>query len=95
MSELFEALGVDIRILIAQLVNFAILLVALYYVAYKPIFKFLKERRDGIEKGVRDAEEAGAKLEIASRKEEEIINEAKKQALKIVEKSREEGDEKK
>ncbi len=95
MSKLFEALGLDLKILFAQLINFAILLVALYYVAYKPIFKFLKERKEGIEKGVKDAEEAGVKLEIASRKEEEIINEAKKEALKIVEKSREEGNEKK
>lgn len=94
MSKLFEALGLDLRILFAQLINFAILLVALYYVAYKPIFKFLKERREGIEKGVKNAEEAQAKLDIAARKEEEIINEAKKEALKIVENTREEANEK-
>ncbi len=95
MSKLFEALGLDLRILFAQILNFAILLVALYYVAYKPIFKFLKERREGIEKGVKNAEEAESKLKIALKKEEEIINEAKKEALKIVEKAREEGVEKK
>jgi F-type H+-transporting ATPase subunit b len=94
MGKLFEALGLDLRILFAQLINFAILLVALYYVAYKPVFKFLKERREGIEKGVRNADEAEVKLKNATKKEEDIINNAKKEALKIVEKAREEGNEK-
>ena len=95
MNKLFEALGLDLKILFAQLINFAILLIALYYLAYKPIFKFLKERREGIEKGVRNAEEADAKLQIANKKEEEIVNNAKKEALKIIEEAQGEADQKK
>ena len=92
--ELFNALGLDLKILFAQFINFAILFFVLYRFAYKPIFKFMENRKKRIENGMKDAEEADAKLQIASRKEEEIINNAKKEALKIVEKAREEGDQK-
>lgn len=41
---------------IAQIINFLILLFILRLVLYKPIFRFMKERRDNIAKKVKDAE---------------------------------------
>ena len=91
--KLFQALGLDIRILIAQLVNFAILLLVLWRFGYKPILKFLDERKDKIEQGVLDAKKATARLEEISAKEKEIIKKAKKEALIILEEARKQGDE--
>jgi len=56
--KLLQALGLDIRILSAQLINFAVLLFVLWRFGYKPILKFLDDRKDQIEKGVDDAKKA-------------------------------------
>lgn len=53
--ELFNALGVDLKILFAQLVNFAILFFVLYKFAYKPLLKLIDDRKDMIEDGVLNA----------------------------------------
>lgn len=90
--KLFEALGLNITILIAQLVNFAILVFVLWKFGYKPMFKFLNERKEKIEQGVLDAQKAGAKLEEISAKEKEVMKNAKKEAMLILEKAKEEGE---
>lgn len=53
--ELIEQLGVDWRLLIAQIVNFAILAGVLGYFVYKPLLNLLDERRDRIVKAMENA----------------------------------------
>ncbi len=91
---LFEALGINVKILIAQLVNFSVLIFVLWRFAYKPVMKVLNDRREKIIQGVKSAEESEEKLAQAKTKEKEIITEAKKEALKIIEESRKKGEEK-
>lgn len=86
---LLEALGINYTILIAQLINFAVLVFVLWRYAYKPVLKILEERRLKIEKGVVTAQEAEVKLHEAKSKEDEIVAEAKKEALKIIEEAKE------
>ncbi|MFH1523098.1 MAG: F0F1 ATP synthase subunit B [Patescibacteria group bacterium] len=90
---LIEALGLDINILIAQLVNFAILVVVLWKFGYKPILKFLDERKNKIEKGVKDAEKAAGRLIEIADKEKDIITKAKKEALIILDQAKQQGEE--
>ena len=85
--ELFYALGLDIRILLAQFINFAILVFVLYRFAYKPIFSVLEERKRKIQEGVEKFERAEKTLEEEHQKSAEILKEAKKEAKEIVEKS--------
>ncbi len=92
--ELIESLGLDYKILIAQLINFAVLVFILYKFGYKPMLKFLEDRRKKIEEGVINAEKAQAKLEELSEKEKQIIKEAKKEALVIVENAKNQAEEK-
>ncbi len=92
--ELLNALGLNWKILIAQFLNFAILFFVLYRFGYKPILKFLDDRKDQISKGVQNAEEAEKKLVELDEKEKEIIKKAKQEALQIVEESKERGEEK-
>jgi F-type H+-transporting ATPase subunit b len=62
-------LGINVPILLAQIVNVVILLVVLYFVAYKPVMRMLDERS----KRIRDSmEQADAIKEQAARTEQEM-----------------------
>lgn len=87
--ELLNNLGINAKLLIAQIVNFLILLFVLYKFAYGPVLKLLDERTNKIERGLKDAENAQKKLAEISGKEKEILIKAKKQAQEIVAKAEE------
>lgn len=53
--ELIEQLGVDWKLLTAQIVNFAILVGVLGYFVYKPLLNLIDERRDRIAKAMENA----------------------------------------
>ncbi len=82
---LIKALGLDLRILLAQLLNFAILMWVLWRFAYRPVFKILEERRLKVNKGLDDAEIAASKLEEAEARNKQILLEARQEANKILE----------
>lgn len=82
---LIKALGLDWRILLAQLLNFAVLMWVLWRFAYKPVFKILEERRAKVNQGLDDAEIAATKLEEAELKNKQILLEARQEANKILE----------
>lgn len=84
MNSLISALGLDVRILLAQFFNFALLVFVLWRFAYKPIFKILEERREKIDKGLSDSEEAEKKLEKSSEESKVIISQAKSEASVII-----------
>jgi F-type H+-transporting ATPase subunit b len=87
--ELIQALGVDWKILLAQFVNFAILIFVLWKFAYKPIFKFLEERRQKIEDGIKNAEKVAQRLVEISEEERELIIGAKKESLNLINEAKE------
>ena len=60
MDKAVEALGLNLPQLIAQVVNFFVLLFVLRLVAYKPILKMLDERKQKIAEGLNAAEIARA-----------------------------------
>jgi len=62
-------LGINLPVLVAQIVNVAILLGLLYLVAYKPIMRILDERSCRIKESMEQAE---AIKEQAARAEEEV-----------------------
>lgn len=91
MGALFAAFGIEWQLLLAQGVNFAIVLVALTYFFYKPVLKMLKEREEKIAGGVRDAEAAArAKSEIEAARDS-IISKASADAAGIAARGVEEG----
>lgn len=87
MQELLTKLGIDWKLLIAQIVNFLVLLFILYKFAYGPILTMLEKRQKKIEKGLKDAEAAGKKLEESEEKQKEILKRARTEAKEIVEKA--------
>jgi len=84
MSSLIQALGLDLRILLAQFINFAVLVFVLWRFAYRPILNLLEERRKKVEQGVKDAEAATIQLEKAISDGKEIINKSHQDAKLII-----------
>lgn len=89
MEELIKTFHIDGTLILAQLVNFGIVLFVLKKFAYGPVLKMMQERTEKIEKGMADAESAGKKILEITEKEKEVLIEARKQAQEIVAKAEE------
>jgi F-type H+-transporting ATPase subunit b len=91
MDAITSTFHIDIKLIIAQLVNFGITLVLVYFVLGKPLMKMMHKRESYIKEGVDNAKNASElikktadeySLTISNAKNEanEIFQEAKKQA---------------
>lgn len=78
------ALGIDVRALVFQVVNFTLLLLVLRRFAYRPIVKVLEERRQRIAEGLRTAEELEHAKQALAVQHKKIIAGAYEQAEAIV-----------
>ena len=87
--EIFQAFGLDIKLLIANLINFLILVGVLYKFAYGPILKFIKERQDKIDQGLKDSAKAKKSLEDAEEKQKKMLTQTHKKSQEILEKAKE------
>lgn len=79
-----EQLGIDPSLLLAQIVNFAIIILVLTKLLYKPILKQLAERRQKIEEGLELTEKMRQEEEKLKEKEEKLLADARKQARHII-----------
>jgi F-type H+-transporting ATPase subunit b len=79
-----EALGINLGYLISQIVNFTLLAVLLYFVAYKPILRMLDERSARIKKGLEDAELASQRATAMEQEFEKRMVEARKEGQEII-----------
>src|SRR3989344_4512918 len=71
MESIINTFHVDWKIIVAQAVNFGIVLAVLYFFALKPLNKLMAERAEKIAKGVNDAK-TNAELLIATKSEYEV-----------------------
>lgn len=84
VAELFSQLGIDWRLLLAQAVNFLLVLYILNRFVFKKLLTLMQERRDRIEKGLEMREEAERELERAHQaRKTELLN-ARKEASDIL-----------
>lgn len=77
------ALGINLKIFIAQLINFLIVLLVLWKWVYRPVVKMLETRAEKIEKGVRDAQTAETRLVELEKEKDRVLAQAKRDATKI------------
>lgn len=95
MEELASKLGVEWTLLLAQVVNFAIVAFVLWKFAYKPVLAMLEKRRTRIEKSIAEAEriendrmkmneEYTNTLARAQEEAEKIVSEAKKNGEQLL-----------
>ena len=73
MGELLSNLGIDFKLLLAQTVNFLLVLWLLNRFVFKRVLKFLDKRKQGIEQGI--------ELTIKAKREMERIGEVRKVAM--------------
>ncbi len=88
MDALIETFHIDVKILIAQVINFAIVFSVLYFFAIKPLLKVMQDREKTIEKAQEDAKNIERKLNKTDEDYRATVANAKKEANEIIEKSR-------
>ncbi|MBC9867242.1 MAG: F0F1 ATP synthase subunit B [Opitutae bacterium] len=86
---IFDFFGLDIRFLVAQIVNFGIVAILLYKFAYKPVLATIEERQKKISDGLQYAEEMKAKLADAEKAHAATLQKAQQEAQTILGEARE------
>ncbi len=84
MGEAFDALGLSLPSIIANMVNFIILLVVLRLVLFKPIVNMLDDRRERIAEGLNAAETARAEAAQAQANIQEQLDQARAEGQEII-----------
>jgi F-type H+-transporting ATPase subunit b len=85
---MFETLGIQWPKLIAQLVNFSIVLFVLWKFAFKPIFGMLDARKNKISEGLTNADKIKSQLAQTEADRQRILADAGDKANKIIEEAR-------
>jgi len=81
-------LGIEWRMLLAQLINFSIVFFLLWRFAYKPIFAMLEARRQKIAEGLANAEKIKAELAHTEAERKRILAQAGDVANQLIEEGR-------
>jgi F-type H+-transporting ATPase subunit b len=93
MDDLIKTFHIDWRLLIAQAINFTIVLVVLGIFAMKPLVKLMKDREEKITKGLSDAEKMEEKLKQVEKDREIEVKKGRQEAQTIIGKAEKQGDE--
>lgn len=86
--ELISKLGIDWKLLVAQIINFFILLFVLYKFAYKPILEMLNKRSKMIEKAVHDSKASEERLKEIESTRQKMLAETEKEIGELLEKAK-------
>lgn len=82
--ELIKNFGIEPVLLVAQVINFLIVLYILKRFLYKPILELLQKRQNSIKEGIEKTKEAQKRLEKIITEEKTILKNAKAYAQKII-----------
>jgi F-type H+-transporting ATPase subunit b len=80
---MLEAFKIEWPLLIAQIVNFLILVAILYTFMYKPVLGMLAKRRDHIAQSLKDAERVTAAAQEAEQEKAKLVDAARREAQEI------------
>ena len=82
--EILTSLGIDPAVMLAQAVNFFVLLAILSFFVYKPVFKLLDERKERIAKAEEHAQLVEDKLARAEELTQKELKKAQQKASEII-----------
>jgi F-type H+-transporting ATPase subunit b len=88
-----EQLGIDTSLLLAQIVNFSIIMFVLTKLLYKPILGMLEKRRKEIEAGLSLTEKMRLEEEKMKEKKDKMTEGARKDARRLLEEAKKEAQE--
>jgi F-type H+-transporting ATPase subunit b len=83
-----QSLGIDAKLLAAQIINFVILLLILRQFVYKPLMAILEKRRLDIERSLKQAEETEHRSQAMQVEHVQQIEKTKAEATAIIEKAK-------
>lgn len=86
-----EKLGIEPSLLLAQIINFSIIVIVLTKLLYKPILGMLAKRKKEIEEGLAITERMRAEEEKLAARREKLLSEARKEARIILEDAKSQG----
>lgn len=86
-----EKLGIEPSLLLAQIINFGIIVVVLTKLLYKPILGMIEKRKKEIEEGIAIAQRQRAEEEELTKRREKLLSEARREALTILEDAKKQG----
>jgi F-type H+-transporting ATPase subunit b len=90
--EIFKQFGIQPTLLVAQIINFGIILFVLKKFFYKPITKMLDARRATIEQSLKNADEIETKLQQTEEKSAKIIAGSQQKAEQLLEDAKKQAD---
>ena len=82
--EILQLFGVDWKLMLAQIVNFAIVAFVLWRFAIKPLMANMDKRSQEIEQGLKDAEKSTQKLAESDREIKKSLQESQAKAMEII-----------
>ncbi len=94
MASIISTFHIDWQIMLAQAINFAIVLAVLYFFALKPLNKLMAERAEKIAKGVSDAKTNAETLAATKSEYEAALVSARAEAQAILQENRKNADKK-
>ncbi len=83
MDELIHSLGINWKILIAQTINFTILVVVLNYFLYRPILKILDDRKKKIALDLENQKKSEHKLAQIESEKKDILEKARSEGSSL------------
>ena len=93
MDSLISTFHLDWKLMLAQVVNFAIVFAVLYIFALKPLKKLMDERSKTIQGGLDNAEKQKELLAVSKSEYDAVLAKAKKEANDMLQVVRKEGEE--
>ncbi|MBI2642347.1 MAG: F0F1 ATP synthase subunit B [Candidatus Wildermuthbacteria bacterium] len=84
MQELFSNLGINWKLLLAQAVNFLLVIFLLNHFVFKKLIRFLEERRKKIEQGIVLRDKAERELQRTMEARHRELEQARKEAEGVV-----------
>lgn len=75
-----DKLGIQLPVLVTQIVNFGILLFVLNKFLYKPILNTLAKRRREVESGIEMKKQAEKEVETTEKKRQQVLKDARQEA---------------
>ena len=83
-----DKLGIEPGLLLAQIINFAVIMIVLTKVLYKPILRMLDERKKKIEEGLALTERLKEEEAKTEQKRQKVIDEAGKEGMDLIQEAR-------
>lgn len=88
MDSIISTFHIDLKLIIAQLVNFLIVAIVLWYFALKPLIKVMQERTTKIENSLAQAKEIETNLAKANLDRQQMLNQTQKESEEIINKAK-------